>query len=597
MKDYFNIINKDFLDKISIKNDESSINIASIRYNNDKKLIDEIINKKDYKYLNKKEINIIKNFNKSIREYNDELNLNFLKNEINKLLKLSHEDLILFCFKNKINGLFNIDIITYNKIQYVYIIQGRNIISNINLYKDADFLVKYKKNIYDILSIFIKIDENNIDKILEHELNLYNLRLTNVQRRDVLNGFHEFNFANNNNFVNINLKNILLSIFNEDIQKLYFDVNFPNEYYKYIDQNINDVNFKYYILWCILHGLSFLSFGKLYDKIFDLIKIIKGIKNKINTEKHIYNINNYFIGHIISKEFFINIDSTIKQRIEEYINNIKDAFKNRLTENNWMDNTTKKLALEKLENIKTDIFESKLIDFNKIRELSNIYYENILIINDYVFKIKMQKLKINEKIFHGNIYNINAFYDSTINYIIFPYGILREPYYYNTDLNNTNNLNIIAYNYGAIGSVIGHEIIHGFDDQGRLFDKDGNLNNWWNKISEVKYLELAEEIGNKYKEYDINTKLTMGENIADIGGVRISLSAFKLYLKKNNKELNDELLKNFISGWAMIWRGKIRKEDALNRLLNDSHSPIKQRVNIPLNNLKELNDKDYIEIW
>ena len=539
MKDYFNIINKDFLDKISIKNDESSINIASIRYHNDKKLIDEIINKKDYKYLNKKEINIIKNFNKSIREYNDELNLNFLKNEINKLLKLSHEDLILFCFKNKINGLFNIDIITYNKIQYVYIIQGRNIISNINLYKDADFLVKYKKNIYDILSIFIKIDENNIDKILEHELNLYNLRLTNVQRRDVLNGFHEFNFANNNNFVNINLKNILLSIFNEDIQKLYFDVNFPNEYYKYIDQNMNDINFKYYILWCILHGLSFLSFGKLYDKIFDLIKIIKGIKNKINTEKHIYNINNYFIGHIISKEFFINIDSTIKQRIEEYINNIKDAFKNRLTENNWMDNTTKKLALEKLENIKTDIFESKLIDFNKIRELSNIYYENILIINDYVFKIKMQKLKINEKIFHGNIYNINAFYDSTINYIIFPYGILREPYYYNTDLNNTNNLNIIAYNYGAIGSVIGHEIIHGFDDQGRLFDKDGNLNNWWNKISEVKYLELAEEIGNKYKEYDINTKLTMGENIADIGGVRISLSAFKLFLKKNNKELND----------------------------------------------------------
>uniref|UniRef100_A0A6C0GZX9 Peptidase M13 C-terminal domain-containing protein n=1 Tax=viral metagenome TaxID=1070528 RepID=A0A6C0GZX9_9ZZZZ len=597
MKDYFNIINKDFLDKISIKNDESSINIASIRYNNDKKLIDEIINKKDYKYLNKKEINIIKNFNKSIREYNDELNLNFLKNEINNLLKLSNEDLILFCFKNKINGLFNIDIITYNKIQSVYIIQGRNIISNINLYKDADFLVKYKKNIYDILSIFIKIDENNIDKILEHELNLYNLRLTNVQRRDVLNGFHEFNFANNNNFVNINLKNILLSIFNEDIQKLYFDVNFPNEYYKYIDQNINDINFKYYILWCILHGLSLLSFGTLYDKIFDLIKIIKGIKNKINTEKHIYNINNYFIGHIISKEFFINIDSTIKQRIKEYINNIKDAFKNRLTENNWMDNTTKKLALEKLENIKTDIFESKLIDFNKIRELSNIYYDNILMINDYVFKIKMQKLKINEKIFHGNIYNINAFYDSTINYIIFPYGILKEPYYYNTDLNNTNNLNIIAYNYGAIGSVIGHEIIHGFDDQGRLFDKDGNLNNWWNKISEVKYLELAEEIGNKYKEYDINSKLTMGENIADIGGVRISLSAFKLYLKKNNKELNEELLKYFISGWAMIWRGKIRKEDALNRLLNDSHSPIKQRVNIPLNNLKELNDKNYIEIW
>lgn len=119
-----------------------------------------------------------------------------------------------------------------------------------------------------------------------------------------------------------------------------------------------------------------------------------------------------------------------------------------------------------------------------MNELTDIYYENIHIIMNYIFKKKMDKLYTKDEYFYGNIYNINAFYETTNNTITFPYGILKPPYYYNTDINNINNLKKIAYNFGAIGSVIGHEIIHGFDDQGRLFDENGHLKNWWQPESE-----------------------------------------------------------------------------------------------------------------
>jgi putative endopeptidase len=174
--------------------------------------------------------------------------------------------------------------------------------------------------------------------------------------------------------------------------------------------------------------------------------------------------------------------------------------------------------------------------------------------------------------------------------------MLRPPFFYNTD--NTN-IKKIAYNFGAIGGVIGHEIIHGFDDQGRLFDKIGNLNNWWDAVSEKNYKERTTMIGNIYKKSRINPNLTMGENIADIGGCRISLDALKLYLKELNIKFTDEILEYYVKGWAMVWRSKITPEEYEIRLLNDPHSPAKERVNIPLNNLKELNpnSSEIIEIW
>ena len=125
------------------------------------------------------------------------------------------------------------------------------------------------------------------------------------------------------------------------------------------------------------------------------------------------------------------------------------------------------------------------------------------------------------------------------------------------------------------------------------------MKNWWNKESEDKYNEIAKKIGILYSSHGVNGNLTMGENIADLGAVRISLTALKIYLKDINKELTDTLLQMFVKGWAKIWTSKKTKEEAQNRLLSDPHSPPMLRVNIPLNNLEELNKNkdDIIELW
>ena len=613
MKDYYNNINEQFLKKIELKDDESFVNISSLRYNQDKLLIDDIINKPilNYKYLNEKEIGIIKKFNISIREFNDDINIKYIQEEIKKILNLPNEELIVYCMQNNIDGLIDIDVMTHNGTKYLYFTQGNNNIPNSKLYEDDNFLNTYKEIIKEILEkkLNLKIDEEIYSKIINYEIKLDDKKISYPDKRNIKQVFNEYSISNVK-FKNINFSKLINLLLEKNVDintHVFIDSVLPNIYYNLIDNFLSEIEFRYYILWSIILKLSSVSLGSLYDSIFKLVKIVKGIKKKMDFDKKVYILNNQLIGHIISKEYFINIDPTIEKQITNYITYIKKCFRERLKNNKWMGNKTKEIAIKKLDKIKADIYRSKLVDYNDIKELTNIYFKNIHIINEYSFKKKINELYSNDKYFIGNVYNINAYYETTTNQITFPHGILKPPYYYNTDINNldANNLKNIAYNFGAIGSVIGHEIIHGFDDQGRLFDENGNLKNWWDKQSEENYLKLTEQIGNIYKGYGINPSLTMGENIADIGGVRISLSAFRLFLEENKLKLDDILLSNFINGWAMVWRGKYRKEEKEIRLLTDPHSPIMQRVNIPINNLietrniniKNNEEHDLLEIW
>ena len=269
-----------------------------------------------------------------------------------------------------------------------------------------------------------------------------------------------------------------------------------------------------------------------------------------------------------------------------------------------MDKMTKNKAIEKLDNMKFIIGSDILIDYSKIEPLvNNNYVKNIKTIINYIYYYKIKLIEKYEKLFYGNIYDINAYYDPTLNLMIFPYGILRPPYFYSVDMKNLENIENIAYNFGAIGSVIGHEMIHGFDDQGRKFDKYGNLNknsSWWDKESEDKYKILSQKIIEKYKKYNINGNLTLGENIADIGGLHITYNALINLIKDGKYNNVDKLIEtanyNFIRAWTMIWRSKIKPQEYENQLLNDVHSPAHVRVNIPLNNIFEkINDKTFIE--
>jgi predicted metalloendopeptidase len=185
---------------------------------------------------------------------------------------------------------------------------------------------------------------------------------------------------------------------------------------------------------------------------------------------------------------------------------------------------------------------------------------------------------------------VNAYYNPKMNEIVFPAGILQPPFFYaNAD---------DAVNYGGIGCVIGHEMTHGFDDQGRKYDKLGNMTDWWTKESADAYEKRRQAVVDQYNGYEalpglhVNGELTQGENIADIGGVKIAYAALQKALAKHPEDRNKKIdgytpEQRFFLAFAGIWRSKIRDEEQKLRLNTDPHSPGHFRVNGPLSDLSE----------
>jgi len=189
-----------------------------------------------------------------------------------------------------------------------------------------------------------------------------------------------------------------------------------------------------------------------------------------------------------------------------------------------------------------------------------------------------------------NPHRVNAYYSSTNNEIVFPAGILQPPFFSESYDD--------AVNYGGIGGVIGHEIIHGYDDNGRKFDFEGNLKNWWTDDDMKKFDLLADLVVEQYDNYieidtfRVNGELTLGENIADLGGLTIAYYALKEKLKKNNQGLIDGFTpeQRFFISWAQIWRGKATPETAKLYIKTDVHSPGRFRVLGPISNMQEFAD-------
>jgi predicted metalloendopeptidase len=177
---------------------------------------------------------------------------------------------------------------------------------------------------------------------------------------------------------------------------------------------------------------------------------------------------------------------------------------------------------------------------------------------------------------------VNAYYSPSYNEIVFPAGILQKPFF-SIEQN-------MASNFGGFGMVIGHEITHGFDDAGCKFDSNGNLKNWWTPNDFKKYNMMADIIKSQYGKYKIegesvNPELTLGENMADIGGLGLSYNAYMRYLEDYPEENTKENKREFFYNYARIWRSKARKEDIIQRLLVDTHSPPIYRVNGGLANI------------
>lgn len=367
-------------------------------------------------------------------------------------------------------------------------------------------------------------------------------------------------------------------------------------YTQFVNELIMDIPIsswkQYFIFKIILEFNKFLGDDIIKCHFNFYEKILSGtIKNKSESKQAIEFID-LNLGELLGKlyvENYFNLES--KQLAIKIFNYIKNELNEYLNNNDWMENITKVKAIEKLNkmNIKIGYPDRYFKDYDKLDvSIFNSLLKNIFNIKKFNIEHKLNKLyePVNKYLWSMDPQTVNAYYSPSMNEIVFPAAILQKPIF---SLEQD-----IASNFGSFGMVIGHEITHGFDDQGSKFDSKGRLNDWWTSKDKNKYQELINIIRKQYAQYSlenhpINSDLTLGENIADIGGIGLSFKALKTYLK-NNPELNTKINdmtpeKRFFINYAHLWKSKARKEDIIKKLNTDPHAPPEFRVNGVVRNL------------
>ena len=291
------------------------------------------------------------------------------------------------------------------------------------------------------------------------------------------------------------------------------------------------------------------------------------------------------VGKIYVKKYFT---PEAKVRMDELVNNLMKAYKTSIDGLTWMTPKTKERALEKLAKINTKIgYTEKFRDYSKLEIDKDDLIGNLMRSAKVEHDRMLDRLgkPVDKTVWGMTPQTVNAYYSPTMNEIVFPAAILQPPFF---DANADD-----AVNYGGIGSVIGHEISHGFDDQGSKYDGDGNLSNWWTDEDRAAFSKLTKQLVDQYNVFsplegkNVNGQLTLGENIADLSGMSIALKAYQFALDGKEAPVIDGWTgtQRFFLGWGQIWRRKYRDAEMIRRLLTDPHSPSHYRSNGPLSNL------------
>lgn len=497
-------------------------------------------------------------------------------------------------------------------------------------------LVDLYKNINNLNSLDRKQENYNDDdknfKLNEKEIKQVETLLENIYElfdfRNILNQNLDKNFHN----VDEKPHQYHITAYDGDgIRRCFHLILNTDNYNKY----------RSYMQYQIIRNVSSFCSKELDEEFFDFYsRKLGGQETQKSIEKRSINIVNCYAGEMMGKLFvekYFPQDS--KKKMKQMIDNVLYVMKDSLQNNDWLTDETKDRAIFKL-----DKFRSKI----GFPDIWKDYSDFDIQMGDSLYEIskksKKWSLRVNffEKI--NSILDreewlmtpqtVNAYFMPTQNEIVFPAAILQPPFFHKTkdtidfdideELEMVTELDILTpANYGGIGAVIAHEITHGYDDKGRKFDENGNLNDWWNTEDEQLFLSKTEIMVNsveKYlykdseneKEYKMNPQLTMGENLADIGGLSLSMKAL---LKKLAEDNADNItikasLRVFFKSWANVWKQNIKKDKRIMLLNVDPHAPTDFRGNlvqhfdkfyevfdIKRNDKMFLEEKDRIKMW
>ena len=313
-------------------------------------------------------------------------------------------------------------------------------------------------------------------------------------------------------------------------------------------------------------------------------------KQRPADERALSTVNNT-VGEALGKLYVdAKFPPEAKANAEEMIANVIEAFKGRVNNLEWMSDSTKIKAIEKLDKFTVKIgYPDEWEDYSKLEVSADKgYFDNMIAVNKWAFKKNMEEVyqPVDRSEWGMAPQIVNAYFNPLNNEIVFPAAILQPPFY--------DYLADEAVNYGGMGAVIGHEISHAFDDSGARFDADGNAVNWWTESDLQEFTTRVNQLAEQYDKIEvidsvyINGKFTSGENIGDLGGLLGAYDGLQLFFEKNGRpDLIDGYTpeQRFFMSWATIWRTLAKDEALRNQVLTDPHSPGRYRATQPLLNI------------
>jgi putative endopeptidase len=447
---------------------------------------------------------------------------------------------------------------------------------------------KYLTNLFQLTGTDAAAAEKNATVAYEIQKQLATAHKTNIERRDVKANYNKLAVA----AISKKQPNLDWTTLLKQLGANVDSVNMRQPaYYDKLNAMLRSVSINDWKIYLKANTLSnyanFLS-QPFVDASFEYAKILTGQAVKKTRAEEMTQAVDRSLGHALAqlyvKKYF---PEEAKKRMAVLVDNLKKAFEARINRLDWMSDSTKTKAKEKLYAFTEKIgYPDKWRDYSNVEVKRDAYFENRLSANknDYLYRLDKVGQPVDRTEWFTTPPTVTAYNNPPGNEIVFPAGILQPPYF---DLYADD-----ALNYGGIGMVIGHEITHSFDDQGAQYDKDGNVKNWWTKDDYEKFKARTQQVIEQYNSFTVldsvhvKGPLTVGENTADIAGVAIAYDAFKLTEQGKDSAKLDGFTpdQRFFISIARIWRVKTRDEFLRMYVNTNSHSPAKWRVNGPLMN-------------
>jgi putative endopeptidase len=371
-----------------------------------------------------------------------------------------------------------------------------------------------------------------------------------------------------------------------------------------------------YLQWKLIHAFApYLNDAVEQENFHFYSEVLRGVKQMQPRWKRAVGTIDHQMGEALGKlyvEKYFTPDA--KKKMDSLVKNLMDSYRERIESRKWMGDATKKEAQAKLATVRPKIgYPDKWRDYSAMEIGTDSYLDNVRRSEAFDTKYRVDRLHkpVDRDEWSMTPPTVNAYYNESLNEIVFPAGILQPPFF-NAQADD-------AVNYGGIGAVIGHEITHGFDDQGSRSDAEGNLRNWWTAEDRTRFNELTDKLVKQYDECvavgdtHVNGKLTLGENIADLGGVTIAFEAYKKSLNGKPAVEIDGFTgpQRFFAGFSQVWRGSTRDAEQQVLARTDPHSPMKFRATVPLSNVDAFYEafeikpgekmyrdpKDRVQVW